>query len=252
MSRPVDRVAELTEMLRKYWENLVRFESSFKAGEDLRFYTLVRQCVQKLLYEDEEQRYETNWRKEKVWRPIRLKPGEAEQEIRGHVRGWLRQAREAVGTRWHATEGIDDICAFVEQWFGVATDPAKAVPGVPRTQAPQTERVVSVSSPGERALRERVAKLARENGELEEENEALEEQNAALEAKLAKLRAAQQLLEKQLDESQWTVENLRKQVALLEKFLPPPQSPAPGPAETRMPVTTDMRGLMGRMKELNG
>ena len=92
----MDRVDELTEMLRKYWVNLVRFESSFKAGEDLRFYTLVRQCVEKLLYEDEEQRYETNWRKEKVWRPIRLKPGEAEQRIRGKVREWLRQARTAV------------------------------------------------------------------------------------------------------------------------------------------------------------
>ena len=236
MSRPVDRVAELTEMLRKYWENLVGFESSFKAGEDLRFYTLVRQCVEKLLYEDEEQRYETNWRKEKVWRPIRLKPGEAEQRIRGDVREWLRQARAAV-ERWHATEGIDDISAFVEQWFGAATDPAKAVPGV---------------SPGERALRERVANLARENGELEEKNEALEEQNEALEAKLAKLRAAQQLLQKQFDNSQLTVDNLRKQVALLEKFLAPlpPQAPAPGPPETRMPATMDMRGLLGRMEEL--
>lgn len=242
MSRPVDRVAELTEMLRKYWQNLVRFESSFKAGEDKRFYTLVRQCVGELLYEDEESIY-PDWRVVKVWRPIRLRPGEAEQRIRGHVREWLRQARAAV-QRWHATEAIDDISAFAEQWFGQATDPAQAAV-VAKTPQTVEGRVMSVSSPRALSLRTRVAELESEKGDLEK-------QNAGLEAELARLRTAMQRMQKQLADSQFTVRNLQQQIAVLEKMAawPPGPQTSPDRSDARMPATADMWGLLGRMAGL--
>ena len=266
MSRPEDAVWQVTEKLRVYWTTLEEYKNDFNENKKKIFWNLVKQCVDQLLEKSVEQTYQTNWQKVDVWIKKQLDPGEAEKRIRKEVRGRIQEARQLeLGFSWWATQDIGEIGDNVDAWFGEATDPVRvAVPGVPRTQTPQTERVVSVSSPVERALRERVVKLARETGELEHKNEALEEQNKALEAELAELRAAQQLLQKQLDKSQFMVENLRQQIALLEKMtLLPPKAPAPGPAETRMPEpaegassramrATGMRAKLDALRESAG
>ena len=122
MSRPEDAVAQVTERLGVFWKTLEGYSRRYRAGEDLRFYTLVQQCVEQLLYEDEES-YPPHWQPVKVWKPIRLKPGEAERRIRSHVREWLREARDALDRRWWATEDIDNIGRDVDAWFGPASDP---------------------------------------------------------------------------------------------------------------------------------
>jgi hypothetical protein len=189
MSRPEDAVAQVTERLGVFWKTLEGYKSRYRAGEDFRFYTLVQQGVEQLLYEDEES-YPPHWQPVKVWKPIRLKPGEAERRIRSHVREWLREARDALDGRWWATEDIDNIGRDVDAWFGPASDPV------------HTHRAGAGSGELAAALRHKVEELERADTEKNEE--------------IVILRLAMQRIKKQLDDSRLMVETQRKQIALLE------------------------------------
>ena len=238
MSRPADAVFQVTEQLRVYWTTLEGHKRSFAEGGRKEFYELVQQCVEQLLVQEEEQRWQTDWRKETVWRIRDLDPGEEEKRIREKVRPWLQAARRLKGWEWWFSTGIHQIGDDVDAWFGAATDPVKAAE-VPKTVE---GRVVSVSSPGEQALRRRVAELEQQKSELVEEDKEKKEE-------IATLTRAMHRLKQQLKASQFTVGNLRQQIALLEKMVAmPPVSTER--SDARMPATADMRGLLGRMEVL--
>ena len=132
---------------------------------------MVQKCVEQLLYEDEAS-YPPDWRTVKVWKPIRLKPGEAERRIRGHVREWLREARDAIGPGgWHATKNIHEIGRDVDAWFGAATDPV---------QKTTSAGVAAASAPREEALRRKVADLEQQNRDLVDADTAKNEEIATL------------------------------------------------------------------------